>query len=751
MWKSKYLRKLMIFSMILVTLPVFSLGFLSYYKANHIIQDKVIQGNMQVLEQTQLKVEQLLQSIDASMMQFMNTSLITLTIGSDLDYRDFAKIYEVAEGVHKLQSYDLGIEEVQLVSFAGQWYFNRTGYNRLSTNEELKGFTSMASIPVTSQWQSDQEASKVRLIKKLPLNVMNNPVGLLVVTIPNYRLQKLVPAVNGDVQTVILDEDYRLLTAVDQPVFPAAVMDRIMAHLKATPGDQGFEMLDINKQSIGVSYRTSSYNGWTYVSIVSIAEITKESRAIGWYTVWICTGIFVVLLLLSLVGLRKIYMPIRRVFEVVVGADRSGPDKSQDELVVIGEHIRTLHHSQTQLLDQIQGQKRQLKEFFIRKLLLGEIGTKEIEEKAGQYHFTLDGEMLCIVTVQIDTFAGTRFRETDRDLLMFAVSNIVMELFPEQIRFDPVVLGGNQVTIFKLKEESPEAAKNEVFTWAEMLQSTVKGILGLSISIGISRFHSRLPLAESAYRESLEALKYRIRFGEEAILFLEDVLPDFKVITMYPEWIEKQLIEALNVPDLDKASGLLHEFLIMTLKETTSHQEYQMLLFRLLTDLIREVQNAGEQLPMTKGDDRELVEQLFSLRTVEDVEHWFMVKVLEPIVSVLGKKWDSRNKNISEQMKDIIHAEFESELTLDVCAARLNYHPNYLKAVFRKELGINFSDYLSQVRMNQARKWLLETDMKIVEIAERLQYQNPQNFIRSFRKTEDMTPGEYRKKYAQLP
>jgi AraC-type DNA-binding domain-containing proteins len=46
--------------------------------------------------------------------------------------------------------------------------------------------------------------------------------------------------------------------------------------------------------------------------------------------------------------------------------------------------------------------------------------------------------------------------------------------------------------------------------------------------------------------------------------------------------------------------------------------------------------------------------------------------------------------------------------------------------------------------MDMAKKWLKESDLKIVEIAERLQYNNSANFIRSFRKTIGMTPGQYR-------
>ncbi|QYR20888.1 hypothetical protein KZ483_24555 [Paenibacillus sp. sptzw28] len=80
MLKSRYLRRLIAFSMILVTIPVVSLGSLSYFKSRGIIQEKVNEGNAQVLIQTQLNVEQLLQTIDNSMIQFINSSLLNQSI-----------------------------------------------------------------------------------------------------------------------------------------------------------------------------------------------------------------------------------------------------------------------------------------------------------------------------------------------------------------------------------------------------------------------------------------------------------------------------------------------------------------------------------------------------------------------------------------------------------------------------------------------------------------------------------------------
>ena len=95
-------------------------------------------------------------------------------------------------------------------------------------------------------------------------------------------------------------------------------------------------------------------------------------------------------------------------------------------------------------------------------------------------------------------------------------------------------------------------------------------------------------------------------------------------------------------------------------------------------------------------------------------------------------------------MIHIIQEEFDTDLTLETIAARLHYNPNYLSSIFRKEMNISFSEYLSMYRINKAKEWLVETKMSVKEISERLNYNNSQNFIRSFKKFEGTTPGKYR-------
>jgi YesN/AraC family two-component response regulator len=151
-----------------------------------------------------------------------------------------------------------------------------------------------------------------------------------------------------------------------------------------------------------------------------------------------------------------------------------------------------------------------------------------------------------------------------------------------------------------------------------------------------------------------------------------------------------------------------------------------------------------EELGLKEGS---LYEELLQLFVGAKIESWFETRVILPMIRVLRERQESQYQNVSDQIIAVIHKEFDRDLTLEECASRLHYNAFYLSSVFKKETNMTFSEYLANYRFQVGKKWLVETDMPIKSIAEKLTYTNAQNFIRSFRKLEGMTPGQYRAKF----
>lgn len=65
--------------------------------------------------------------------------------------------------------------------------------------------------------------------------------------------------------------------------------------------------------------------------------------------------------------------------------------------------------------------------------------------------------------------------------------------------------------------------------------------------------------------------------------------------------------------------------------------------------------------------------------------------------------------------------------------------------VFKQYTGNNFVNYLKEIRIQEAKRLLEETDMKVIDISCRVGYENEKHFMKTFKATLGVSPTEYRK------
>lgn len=97
---------------------------------------------------------------------------------------------------------------------------------------------------------------------------------------------------------------------------------------------------------------------------------------------------------------------------------------------------------------------------------------------------------------------------------------------------------------------------------------------------------------------------------------------------------------------------------------------------------------------------------------------------------------------------EYIEGHYQEKLTLKDIAGVLYISPNYFSELFKKTTGVNFSDYLSDVRMEASKRCLLDVRYKIGDISKLVGFSDASYFSSSFRRKYGMTPLEFRNRYA---
>lgn len=94
-----------------------------------------------------------------------------------------------------------------------------------------------------------------------------------------------------------------------------------------------------------------------------------------------------------------------------------------------------------------------------------------------------------------------------------------------------------------------------------------------------------------------------------------------------------------------------------------------------------------------------------------------------------------------------LQEHLSEDVSLTLLAEEFHLNPQYISQLFKNEIGVNFLAYLTNIRMEKAKKLLLSTALSITDIAERSGYSDYRVFTKVFKKSEGVTPSQYRRDF----
>ena len=124
----------------------------------------------------------------------------------------------------------------------------------------------------------------------------------------------------------------------------------------------------------------------------------------------------------------------------------------------------------------------------------------------------------------------------------------------------------------------------------------------------------------------------------------------------------------------------------------------------------------------------------------------YFKKLQELLVNEAEKRIDNTVKSVAKLVVKYINSHISENVSTSVLSDVTGYSSGYLSRIFRQEIGMSIHDYVAQTRMNLAKEMLVNTNLKIYEVAENCGYENTTYFIKIFRISTGITPQDYRLK-----
>ena len=180
----------------------------------------------------------------------------------------------------------------------------------------------------------------------------------------------------------------------------------------------------------------------------------------------------------------------------------------------------------------------------------------------------------------------------------------------------------------------------------------------------------------------------------------------------------------------------------------------------ILDDKLLEPLNNGHLMisPRVKDTAKELCEQLIEIYLAKNDERESIItaqiKTKTVLLQFILEMWkkgfvtenDTSGRNtVEKEMVSYIQQNFTGTISLKEFGEQFHLSEKYISRYFKEHFHITISQYVTYLRLKHAKQLLQDTDIPVTEIAMQSGYQNISYFIRSFKKTYEVSPLQYRK------
>ena len=266
---------------------------------------------------------------------------------------------------------------------------------------------------------------------------------------------------------------------------------------------------------------------------------------------------------------------------------------------------------------------------------------------------------------------------------------------------------------------------------------------------GIGLPVNRLRELPVSFESASHAFAHRYLVSESLILNGQEMeqreylqKEEFDMKDVNPKQIDRNKIrEFLKVGDKEETIYFVEEFFRdlgnSVIKSNLFRQYITMDIYFCVVEFLE-----GLQIPREEIEDFDIASGI--LQTQESAME-YVIRIMKKALELREKSASNRYGDVVDEVTRYIEENYADEdLSLNLLASHVNFSPNHLSMIFSQQTGQTFIKYLTDFRMNKAKELLRCTGKRSSVISMEVGYRDPHYFSYLFKKTQGMTPTQYR-------
>ncbi|WP_340020588.1 AraC family transcriptional regulator [Paenibacillus sp. FSL K6-1096] len=262
--------------------------------------------------------------------------------------------------------------------------------------------------------------------------------------------------------------------------------------------------------------------------------------------------------------------------------------------------------------------------------------------------------------------------------------------------------------------------------------------LGLQLSQG--GWVDAVSLLHTSYAEAQTLMKYAYFLPERLVLKDRSLLETEQSLDEIPQPVLMRFKDKLQTRQPGETLAALEQ-LLSVMREGRYPADYCHFVLANTVFMYSDYLKSIRYTPSACGH-LDLYNEYIAQADIRQLQEWFAASI-STFIADTQKRNSDRALSAIESAKAYIGEHLSGDLSLDAVSAKVFISPKYLSKLFKEELGITYTDYITGVRMEEARRLIEKNSMTIEQVAATVGYGTTPYFIKRFKEIYGCTPGNY--------
>lgn len=571
--------------------------------------------------------------------------------------------------------------------------------------------------------------------------------------IRNYM--RSISASSNDSLTFVMDATGTVLSHSEPQYFMEDFSrEDYVQRILSDSHSQGSFIHNIDRQKHLVTYVKSTDLDWCFVSVRPYAELISNITELRNWTILVVILLVIAGVAISLLLTGNIYNPIKALLEKVNSAD--GVERSAllrfDEYKLLTDAFTQTIETAKSMESNLNRSSQVLKDSYISHLLKGNANKIAVSaEMKREWESRLNESYLTVILFKIDHYRAFKqqYNAFDRGLIRFAISNIAYELLGKSYANDVANIEDEEIAL--IVQSDIALLDDSLYLLIGEIQDTVRDYYKISLSVSIGDPCASLSEIRDSYKSAQVYMTSRLFIGHGCLVDAAKMNEMQELPPHYPVSIEKRLIEAIKLCHQKTIRKEIDDFSTF-LSGCTYPSAIQYTNF-LVIGIIKEFEYMAEWWSVDSDQMYRTMDEIRDVETLDDIE-----KMITGLCSRIEDTLEENKKNtgviknekIVEEIQQFVSEQYaEHSLSLEAVADKVGFSSGYIGKLFKHMTGTSFNDYVTHIRMEQAKLFLTTTNDSIAQIGERVGVYNVPYFTTLFKKKYGITPSQFREQVSR--